>query len=87
LSGLYRWTCVALATDLITTSDGSITRLALDDVRPADFPRAACWLPYDALIVYRPTGSVDSPGVFGVGSSGVSTPVSKSGVPVGVLTE
>jgi hypothetical protein len=75
------------ATDLITTSDGSITRLALDDVRPADFPRAACWLPYDALIVYRPTGSVDSPGVFEVGSSGTSLPISKSGVPVGVLTE
>jgi hypothetical protein len=75
------------ATDLITTSDGSITRLALDDVRPADSPRAACWLPYDTLIVYRPTGSVDSPGVFEVGSSGAITPISKSGVPVGVLTE
>jgi hypothetical protein len=75
------------ATDLITTSDGSITRLALDDVRPADTPLAACWLPYDALIVYRPTGSVDSPGVFEVGSSGAITPISKSGVPVGVLTE
>jgi len=61
--------------------------LALDDVRPADFPRAACWLPYDSLIVYRPTFSADSPGVFVVASSGTSLPISKSGVPVGVLTE
>jgi hypothetical protein len=74
------------ATDLIKTSDGSITRLALDDVRPADSPRAACWLPYDSLIVYRPTFSADSPGVFVVGAAGASTPISKSGVPVGVLT-
>jgi hypothetical protein len=74
------------ATDLITTSDASIIRLALDDVRPADSPLAACWLPHDALIVYRPTRSVDSPGVFEVGSSGAILPISKSGEPVGVLT-
>ena len=40
------------ATDLIRTSDGSITPLALDNVRPANGEWA--WMADGSLIVYRP---------------------------------
>jgi hypothetical protein len=73
-------------TDLVKPLDGSISRLSLEGVRPAAFMRAACWLADGSLVVYRPDNSADAPGVFIVSPSGASTPITKSGVPVGVLT-
>ncbi len=48
--------------------------------------RAACWLGDGSFVVYRPDNSADGPGVFIVGPSGASTQISKSGVPVGLLS-
>jgi hypothetical protein len=73
-------------TDLVKSLDASISRLSLEGVRPAGFMRAACWLGDGSLIVYRPDNSADGPGVFIVSPSGASTSITKSGVPVGVLT-
>jgi len=73
-------------TDVIKTSDASINRLALNDVRPADFMRAACWLPDGSLVVYRPSYAADPSGVFIASPSGGSTTISNSGEPVGLLS-
>lgn len=73
-------------TDLVKTGDASISRLALDGVRPAGYMRAACWLPDGSLVVYRPDNSADGPGIFIFTASGTSLPITTSGVPVGVLT-
>jgi hypothetical protein len=73
-------------TDLVKPLDASISRLSLEGVRPAGFMRAACWLADGSLVVYRPDNSADGPGVFIVSASGASTSITKSGVPVGVLT-
>lgn len=73
-------------TDLVKPSDASISRISLEGVRPAGFMRAACWLADGSFVVYRPDNTADAPGVFIVAPSGASTQISKSGVPVGVLT-
>lgn len=71
--------------DLINVSDGAISRLSVDGVRPAEIMRAACWLPDGSLVVYRPDYSVDGPAVFLYGASGKSTPITTRGMPIGVL--
>ena len=73
-------------TDLIKTSDGSIARISLEGVRPAYFMRAACWLADGSLIVYRPENSADGQGIFVYGPSGKITPITKTGIPVGLVT-
>ena len=73
-------------TDLVKPLDASISRISLEGVRPAGFMRAACWLADGSFVVYRPDNTADAPGVFTVAPSGASTQISKSGVPVGVLT-
>lgn len=72
------------ATDLVKTSDGSITPLSLDNVRPANGEWA--WMPDGSLIVYRPQVAAAGPGVWLVGPSGTITKLATTGEPIGVLT-
>ena len=74
-------------TDVIKTSDASITRISLENVRPADFMRARCWLADGSLILYRPENTPDPVGTYIYTPGGSSTLISKSGMPVGVLTQ
>jgi hypothetical protein len=74
------------ATDLVATSDASISRISLVGVRPASFMRSACWLPDGSLITYRPDNSADPQGTFIYHASRSSTMITKSGMPLGVLT-
>ena len=72
------------ASDLIRTSDGSITPLGLDNVRPANGGWA--WLADGSVIVYRPQVAAAGPGVWLVGPSGNVTKLAAAGEPIGVLT-
>ena len=72
------------ASDLIRTSDGSITPLGLDNVRPANGGWA--WLADGSVIVYRPQVAAAGPGVWLVGPSGSVTKLAAAGEPIGVLT-
>ena len=72
------------ASDLIRTTDGSITPLALDNVQPATGGWA--WLADGSVIVYRPQLAAAPPGVWLVGPTGNITKLAAGGEPIGVLT-
>jgi hypothetical protein len=74
-------------TDLVRSSDGSITRLSIAGVRPAERMQAATWLDDGSLIVYRPDGAAGGPAaVYVVGPSGSVTQLGGRGIPIGTLT-
>jgi hypothetical protein len=74
-------------TDVITTKDGSIKRLAVDGVRPSDEMQGQSWLGDGSLIVFRPDGAAGGPaGVFLVGPGGNVTQLGGRGTPIGVIS-
>jgi hypothetical protein len=74
-------------TDVITTRDGSITRLAIDGVRPSDQMQGQAWLDDGSLVVFRPEGAAGgSAGVFLVGPSGKVTQLGGRGTPIGLIS-
>ena len=74
-------------TDVITTKDGSIKRLAIDGVRPSDEMQGQSWLDDGSLVVFRPDGAAGGPpGVFVVGPSGKVTQLGGRGTPIGVIS-
>jgi hypothetical protein len=73
-------------TDMITTKDGSIKRLAIDGIRPSNEMQGQSWLDDGSLVVFRPDGAVGGPaGVFLVGPSGKVTQLGGRGTPIGVI--
>ena len=74
-------------TDVITTTDGSIKRLAIDGVRPSDQMQGQAWLDDGSLVVFRPDAAAGgSPGVFIVGSGGKVTQLGGRGTPIGLIS-
>jgi hypothetical protein len=76
-----------LGTDVITTKDGSIKRLAVDGVRPSNEMQGQSWLDDGSLVVFRPDGAAGGPaGVFLVGPGGKVTQLGGRGTPIGVIS-
>jgi hypothetical protein len=76
-----------LGTDVITTKDGSIKRLAIDGVRPSDAMQGQSWLDDGSLVVFRPDGAAGGPaGVFLVGPGGNVTQLGGRGTPIGLIS-
>jgi hypothetical protein len=76
-----------LGTDVITTKDASIKRLAVDGARPSNEMQGQSWLDDGSLVVFRPDGAAGGPpGVFLVGSSGKVTQLGGRGTPIGLIT-
>jgi hypothetical protein len=74
-------------TDVITTKDGSIKRLAVDGARPSDQMQGQAWLDDGSLVVFRPDGAAGgSAGVFFVGPCGKVTQLGGRGTPIGVIS-
>lgn len=73
-------------TDLVTVSDASIRRLAIDGVRLAPFLKWQSWLDDGSLVVWRPDGAAGgAPGIFVVSPGGTVTQISRGGYAIGVL--
>jgi len=74
-------------TDVVTTTDGSIKRLAIDGVRPSDQMQGQAWLADGSLVVFRPEGAAGGPaGVFLVGPGGNVTQLGGHGTPIGLIS-
>jgi hypothetical protein len=74
-------------TDVITTKDASIKRLAIDGVRPSDEMQGQSWLDDGSLVVFRQDGAAGGPpGVFLVSPSGKVTQLGGRGTPIGLIS-
>jgi len=74
-------------TDVITTIDASIQRLAIDGVRASDEMQGQAWLDDGSLVVWRPDNAAGAPpAVYLVGPAGKVTQLGGRGTPIGVIT-